>query len=37
MFTGIIEQLAEVIVLSKERDNLHISLKSTFTNELKID
>ena len=37
MFTGIIEQLAEVVVLSKERDNLHISLKSTITNELKID
>ena len=37
MFTGIIEQLAEVVVLSKERGNLHISLKSTITNELKID
>ena len=37
MFTGIIEQLAEVVVLKKEGDNLHISLKSTITNELKID
>ena len=37
MFTGIIEQLAEVVALKKEGDNLHISLKSTITNELKID
>ena len=37
MFTGIIEQLAEVVVLKKEGDNLHISLKSTITNELNID
>ena len=37
MFTGIIEQLAEVVVLKQEGDNLHISLKSTITNELKID
>ena len=37
MFTGIIEQLAEVVVLKKEGDNLHISLKLTITNELKID
>ena len=37
MFTGIIEQLAEVITLKKEGSNLHISLKSTITKELKID
>ena len=37
MFTGIIEQLAEVVALKKEGDNLHISLKSTITSELKID
>ena len=37
MFTGIIEQLAEVVVLKKEGGNLHISLKSTITSELKID
>ena len=37
MFTGIIEQLAEVVVLKQEGGNLHISLKSTITSELKID
>ena len=37
MFTGIIEQLAEVVALKKEGGNLHISLKSTITSELKID
>ena len=37
MFTGIIEQLAEVVVLQKEGGKLHISLKSTITSELKID
>ena len=37
MFTGIIEQLAEVVPLKKEGSNLHISLKSTITSELKID
>jgi len=37
MFTGIIEQLAEVVALKKEGRNMHFSLKSTFTNELKID
>ena len=37
MFTGIIEQIAEVVSLKKEGANLHISCKSTFTHELKID
>ena len=37
MFTGIIEQLAEVVALKKEGSNLHISLKSTITSELKIN
>ncbi len=37
MFTGIIEQLAEVVALKKEGSNLHISLKSTIASELKID
>jgi riboflavin synthase len=37
MFTGIIEQLAEVVALKKEGSNLHISLKSILTKELKID
>ena len=37
MFTGIIEQLAEVVALKKEDNNIHFSLKSTITNELRID
>tara|TARA_B110000014_G_scaffold114839_1_gene78926 strand:+ start:225 stop:812 length:588 start_codon:yes stop_codon:yes gene_type:complete len=37
MFTGIIEQLAEVVALKKEGSNVHFSLKSAITNELKID
>ncbi len=37
MFTGIIEELGEVVSLKKEQENLHISIKSNFYNELKID
>lgn len=37
MFTGIIEQIAEVVKLESEGSNVHISLKSTITSELKID
>ena len=37
MFTGIIESLGEVKDLKKELQNLHITVKSHFTNELKID
>lgn len=37
MFTGIIEQMGEVVALVKEQDNLHISVKADFTHELKID
>ena len=37
MFTGIIETLGTVVNLSKEQENVHITVKSSFTNELKID
>lgn len=37
MFTGIIETLGEVISIEKEQTNVHFTLKSPFTNELKID
>jgi riboflavin synthase len=37
MFTGIIETLGKVQELKNENDNLHISVKSSITNELKID
>ncbi|ADV48658.1 riboflavin synthase [Cellulophaga sp. E16_2] len=37
MFTGIIETLGEVKTLEKEDTNLHITVRSTITPELKID
>jgi riboflavin synthase len=37
MFTGIIEDLGVVSSLKEEFDNLHITIKSALTNELKID
>ncbi|NMH88966.1 riboflavin synthase [Flavivirga algicola] len=37
MFTGIIEDIGVVSNLKEEKDNLHISIKSTITAELKID
>ena len=37
MFTGIIEQIAEVVKVKNEGSNVHITLTSTITNELKID
>ena len=37
MFTGIIETLGIIKQLRKENDNLHVTVESTLTNELKID
>ena len=37
MFTGIIEELAEVVALKQEGSNLHIACKSQISNALKID
>ena len=37
MFTGIIEKLGLVTEITKEDDNLHITIQSAFTAELKID
>lgn len=37
MFTGIIETLGKVTALRKEDSNLHITVESTLTPELKID
>lgn len=37
MFTGIIEDIGIVTNLKEELDNLHITVKSALTNELKID
>jgi riboflavin synthase len=37
MFSGIIEEAPQVVSLEKEKDNLHITMKCSFVNELKID
>lgn len=37
MFTGIIETVGTIQEIKKEKDNLHITLASAFTDELKID
>ncbi len=37
MFTGIIEDVGEVISLEKEGSNIHFSIKSKIASELKID
>ena len=37
MFSGIVEEAAPVVKLEKEKDNLHITMKCSFTAELKID
>ena len=37
MFTGIIEQLGHITAIEKEGENIHFTVRSNFTNELKID
>ncbi len=37
MFSGIVEEAATVVALNKEQGNLHITLRCSFINELKID
>lgn len=37
MFSGIVEEFARVVALRTEGDNLHITLKCSFVDELKID
>ncbi len=37
MFSGIVEEYAEVMDVVKDRDNLHLTLKCSFADELKID
>ena len=37
MFTGIVEELGQIVKLEKDGGNLHISVKADFTPELKID
>ncbi len=37
MFTGIIEQLGHITAIQKEGGNINFTVKSPFTNELKVD
>ena len=37
MFTGIIETLGTIAEIKKDHDNLHLTIASSITNELKID
>lgn len=37
MFSGIVEEAAEVVALKEEKGNLHITMRCSFTDELKID
>jgi riboflavin synthase len=37
MFSGIVEEAAPVVRVEKENENLHITMKCSFVNELKID
>lgn len=37
MFSGIVEGMGTVIVIEKDQENVHLTLKCDFVNELKID
>lgn len=37
MFSGIIEEYAEVVAVDKELENVHLTMKCSFVSELKID
>lgn len=37
MFSGIVEEAATVVALNREKGNLHLTLRCSFTNELKVD
>jgi len=37
MFSGIIEEAAQVVALRKEQENLHLTMECSFVDELKID
>ncbi|MEZ4857392.1 MAG: riboflavin synthase [Flavobacteriaceae bacterium] len=37
MFTGIVESIGKIVLLKKEKSNLHITVESNLTPELKID
>lgn len=37
MFSGIVEEAATVVELNKEKGNVHLTLRCSFTDELKVD
>ena len=37
MFSGIVEEAAEVVALQQDKSNLHLTMRCSFVNELKID
>ncbi|MBR6482788.1 MAG: hypothetical protein IKT26_06145 [Bacteroidaceae bacterium] len=37
MFSGIVESMARVVAIEKEKDNVHFTLECAFAGELKID
>ena len=37
MFSGIIEEMATVVAIEKEQDNMHFTLRCSFAQDLKID
>lgn len=37
MFSGIVEEYAEVVCIEKDQENLHLTLRCSFVDELKID
>ncbi|MDR0750084.1 MAG: riboflavin synthase [Tannerellaceae bacterium] len=37
MFSGIVEEAARVIAVKRDKENIHLTMKSSFVNELKID
>ena len=37
MFSGIVEEMATLINIEHEQENIHLTLRCSFTNELKID
>ena len=37
MFSGIVEEMAQVVAIEKEQENMHFTLKCSFVDELKID
>lgn len=37
MFSGIVEESAPIVALKRDKENIHITMECSFTNELKID